>query len=103
MSEYYDFHGQPISHDQWVELFRQPRHVGLWEGEGGISVSTVWLGLNHNWSGGVPLIFETMIFGLPHPDEYGEWQTRYATLGEATEGHWRTVNNIIHGEPIWFG
>lgn len=28
-----------------------------------MTISTVWLGINHNWSGvGDPIIFETMIF-----------------------------------------
>lgn len=32
-----------------------------------VEVSTVFLGLDHNWSGqGKPLIFETMVFGGPH-------------------------------------
>lgn len=39
---------------------------------GKAEVSTVFLGLNHNWLRGEPLLWETMIFGGPHSDEYQE-------------------------------
>jgi hypothetical protein len=53
-------------------------------------VSTVWLGLNHNFGRGKPLIFETMIF--PHEGEWHELDVqRYATETEAKEGHARMV------------
>ena len=38
--------------------------------DGSIMISTVFLGLDHNFSGqGAPLLFETMIFGGPHNTE----------------------------------
>ena len=50
----------------------------------GHSVSTVFLGLDHNFSkGGPPILFETMIFG-PKGEEMCK---RYATWEEAEEGH----------------
>lgn len=49
-----------------------------------VLVSTVFLGLDHNWSGdGPPLLFETMIFGGPHDQQC--W--RYSTWGHAMKGH----------------
>ena len=42
---------------------------------GEAAVSTVFLGLDHNWGEGDPLLFETMVFGGKH-DEYCE---RYST------------------------
>jgi hypothetical protein len=47
------------------------------------TVSTVFLGLNHAFGYGVPILFETMIFGGP----LDEYQVRYATYGEALNGH----------------
>lgn len=32
-------------------------------------VSTVFLGLNHNWNDGPPVLWETMVFGGPHNGE----------------------------------
>lgn len=48
--------------------------------EDGYTVSTVWLALDHNWTGGPPLLFETMIFGPESwQDEYCErWPTEVA-------------------------
>ena len=75
---------------QWMEKNHQNRHVGddlletSVEGEKiSIRVSTVFIGLDHNFGEGDPLLFETMIFGGPHSgDTY-----RYHTWGEAEEGH----------------
>lgn len=48
----------------------------------GEMVSTVWLGINLNFFGSRPLIFETMIFG-----KGPKYQTRYSTETEALDGH----------------
>lgn len=53
----------------------------------GVRVSTVFLGLDHNWGEGPPLIFETMIFGGWHDD----YQERYSTYEEAEAGHRRAL------------
>lgn len=53
---------------------------------GKVWVSTVFLGLDHNFCGGPPLLYETMIFEMG--DEY---QERYATEQEAIEGHERAL------------
>lgn len=56
----------------------------------GYFVSTVWLGIDHNYGfNGPPLIFETMV---KHPS--GEWenyQERYSTENDAILGHLRAV------------
>ena len=48
-------------------------------------VSTVFLGLNHQFGDGPPLLFETMIFGPA--DQEREHQWRYSTWEQAEEGH----------------
>lgn len=48
-----------------------------------VLVSTVFLGLDHNWNDGKPILFETMIFGGKHDQE----QRRYCTYEEAEQGH----------------
>ncbi len=66
---------------------------------GNITISTVWLGLDHNFSGdGPPLIFETMVFHGDMPtdipgDTWGRGieQERYSTLEQAEAGHARWV------------
>lgn len=60
-------------------------------------VSTVWLGLNHNYYGGKPLIFETMVFKRNSLNELD--MERYSTEAEAKAGHARMVRRWRF--PIW--
>jgi len=89
MSKYYHYYnrqGKPIKGKdaclKWAKEFekkdrivkQQTTWLGFW-------VSTVFLGLNHNFMRtGKPILFETMAF--PSDD-----QTRYSTEAEAVIGH----------------
>lgn len=91
MSDYYDKFGQPIEDVlDWGKLFEdwEYRRIGstrLWHGA---RVSTVWLGLDHSFGDGPPLIFETMIFG----GGFGELDMdRYSTFADAVAGHEQMV------------
>ena len=84
MSRYFDRNGMPISSDEWcLRLRPEEQRVALDKLEGS-EVSTVWLGLDHQfYPGGPPLIFETMVFGGPLDEE----MDRYSTLEQAVKGH----------------
>ena len=56
-------------------------------------VSTVWMGLDHNFRDGPPLIFESMYFGGGDEED----QERYSTEAEALAGHERMVKK--HSSP----
>lgn len=61
---YYSWDGEPITRDAWVASYGDgdSRRVAATE-IGDQRVSTVWLGIDHNFSDhGPPLIFETMVF-----------------------------------------
>lgn len=85
---YYDFNGVKITREEWGNLYVdiKKRTVDYTE-VGRYRVSTVWLGLNHNYiPGGKPLIFETMIFDRKDTDvDVGCY--RYSTKEEALWGH----------------
>lgn len=69
---------------EWARTFENAaRTVGNTEVDGDIRVSTVFLGLDHSFGHGDPLLFETMIFGGAH-DGY---QERYSKWDEAEAGH----------------
>ena len=94
MSEdYFDKEGQPLNMWQWSALLGDPDYKLLQQdvfvfGNEPVKVSTVWLGLNHNWTGsGPPLIFETMIFGGTH--HLMCWRT--STEQDALEAHREAV------------
>ena len=95
---YFDRKGQPIELDEWTRLFEdQDYKIVAQHWVRGWMVSTVWLGLNHNFAGkGAPLIFETMTF--PPGDEadgesvWGEtYSERYSTEEAAHAGHDRAM------------
>jgi hypothetical protein len=74
---------------KWAEWYgKADRTVSRTENETGtVSVSTVFLGLNHNFfRSNPPILFETMIFGGKHDG----FQNRYSTWEEAEEGHKKT-------------
>lgn len=97
----YDRQGNSISVDEWGTLHSDINYkrIGWRDFEGSVSVSTVWLGIDHAmpWDD-QPLIFETMVFGGPYADA----QMRYATEQEAIDGHARTCSDIEAGRQPWF-
>ncbi len=73
---------------EWARWFEDAdRIVGSTKISADVHVSTVFLGLDHQWIDGPPILFETMIFGGKH-DEY---QERYHTWEEAELGHSEAV------------
>lgn len=61
------------------------------------AVSTVFLGLDHNWEpDGPPLIFETMVFASDYP-EIDQDCERYSTWDDALKGH----NNMVDIVEGW--
>lgn len=89
---YYNKNGKEITTVEWCTLLSDQsyRVVKQETLPNGYRVSTVWLGLNHQFMDGVPLIFVTKVFkskNNTNPD--GE---RYSTEQEAIEGHKRMVD-----------
>jgi hypothetical protein len=98
-SLYYDRAGRRMAGSEWMALIETDyQRVALTE-VGDVQVSTVWLGLDHNFGlHGPPLIFETLVFGGTH-DGDGE---RYATEAAALGGHDQWVAAVrahAHGPP----
>lgn len=62
----------------------------------GNRISTVFLGLDHSWNGGPPVVFETMVFGGPLDEE----QDRYCTRAEAEAGHAMWVARVCREHRI---
>jgi hypothetical protein len=93
---------RPAEMLEWAEWFEQEnatipfreggRLVARFEAEG-LTVSTVFLGMNHSFGGRDVLVFETMVFGGPHND----YMRRYGTLAEAEAGHAETLQLVQGG------
>ena len=89
MSTYYILEGKEVKAVDlliWAKWFETEDRVVAKTSIGKAEVSTVFLGMDHNWANGPPLLFETMVFGLE--DDY---QERYSTWDEAEVGHAKTV------------
>ena len=74
----------------WIKFKQQTKHVGD-DTINGVRVSTVFLGIDHNFTEqGNPVLFETMVFA--NPDDYiNSYCERYSTWDEAEAGHKRIV------------
>ena len=90
MQKYYDKENKPINLIEWMKLFDdiEYKRIDLTKFNR-VEISTVWLGLNHNFGTGQPLIFETMVF---KENDYKDIDMeRYSTLVEAKKGHKKMV------------
>lgn len=106
---FYDPDGNPIDMWGFERLWGDPavRFVAQ-EHVGPYFVSTVWLGVNYNFTWGPPLIFETMVFGESGEDPLSVSGTfdqlpldqdtyRYATREAAERGH-RDMVALVRAE-----
>lgn len=74
-------YGQYFENEDWIIARTQI---------GDVLVSTVFLGLNHRFGPGAPLLFETLVFG----GELEREMERYETIDEARIGHEQMVNRV---------
>lgn len=68
---------------EWGEFFQTHDRIVAKTLVGNANISTVFLGIDHNWGDGPPLLFETMIFGGVHDD----YQVRSSTWRQAEYEH----------------
>jgi hypothetical protein len=76
---------------EWARWFEKANRVVEKTEIGDVKISTVFLGLDHQYGEGQPLLFETMIFGGKH-DQY---QERYSTWDDAVNGHRVACDMVI--------
>lgn len=82
---------------EWGEFFRntERRTVAKTDGVNGYDISTVFLGIDHNYSTeGPPILFETMVFGDDGDDVYC---VRCSTWEEAEAQHAEAVQLVKNG------
>lgn len=113
---YHDRQGQPMTMLEYVERCgrdyearEEYKKIAYTEVGDMAFVSTIWLGINHRFGPGPPLIFETMSFMLPRDDDppnpllgrptlqaledYVDTR-RYSTEEEARAGHEEVVAEV---------
>jgi hypothetical protein len=80
---------------EWGMWMQGPQRVVAKDEINGVRISTVFLGIDHRFGFGEPILFETMIFGGAQ-DQY---QERYCTKAEAIAGHAQAVALVAGGAP----
>jgi len=95
MGQWYDTDGEnvwpvsaletPLDRGHWVVAKTK---VADWE------VSTVFLGLDHSFGGPPPVLWETMVFGIPGGRDV---QVRYTSAADARDGHAGIVARLTAG------
>jgi len=94
MPDYYDRQGKPLTLLEWAGALEDrtidKRRVAETTLPNGRWVSTVWLGLDHRFGHGPPLIFESMVFESKAEMDEIDCE-RYSTEEEARVGHQELV------------
>ena len=86
--------GNPVATDDvlvWGRFMSSGKRAVAQEMIGDVRVSTVFLGLDHQFGDGPAILWETMVFW---PDEGGDESHRYSSLAEARAGHELVVARI---------
>lgn len=97
LGTYYDRDGERITLREWArlresEIYRRVALTRIGLPPDDVSISTVWLGIDHSWTkAGPPIIFETMVFGGALDQE----QWRYSTVKAAQIGHDHVVKLVM--------
>lgn len=91
--------GEPVECDflAWLQWFENGEARVLRQDQvGSFKVSTVFLGVDHGWGDGPPLLWETMIFDdRTHAEAFDGYQERYSSRRAALDGHHRAVETVL--------
>lgn len=104
MSDHYILDGHtPVAADfmDWARFYESgpdARRVAATDLDDNVHVSTVFLGVDHAWGQGPPILFETMVFRSG--DGQDCW--RYHTWDAAAAGHEQVVAALRDGKPLDF-
>src|SRR5262245_32391439 len=80
---------------QWSQWFETADRVIARDEINGVVITTVFLGIDHNFgSVGPPILFETMVFG----GSFDQHQERYTTWQLAEIGHQQTIERVRESE-----
>jgi len=75
---------------EWALLFKESMRRVAFDRIDNVEISTVFLGIDHSWLEGPPLLFETMIFG----GEEDGYMVRCSTYEEALKQHKETCEML---------
>jgi len=81
---------------KWAWWFEHADRVVRQDRVGDYTISTVFLGIDHNWWGGKPILWETMTFGGCGISLASEdiMQRRYRSYEDALAGHMKVLEGV---------
>jgi hypothetical protein len=94
---FFDKKGKAVETEEFAKLHDDPVYAFVARSKiQGILISTVWIGIDLNFTGhGAPIIFETMVFGSGIDDSTKSSLTmHYSTVAEARRGHAIVVGQV---------
>lgn len=101
---YKDRQGNSVDVMQFAELLSNDRYyrvarTAFYDVERGFTydLSTIWLGIDHSWGYGDPILFESMLF--TEDESVSQWGTRWGTEDEAVAGHVEVARQLSRG--LW--
>lgn len=85
--------------EEWAAFMEDVgRRRVAWTEVGEWRISTVFLGTDHSFGHGPPVLWETMVFGPP-PWDQEQW--RYTSREAAIAQHDQVVEHVRRGEQPW--
>lgn len=97
-----DENNKPVKVEQaftdWANKFTEKMRRTAFDEIDGVSISTVFLGIDHSFGQGEPLLWETMCFS--HNPDYDQYQERYTSHEDAMEGHRKCVKAVNDKESL---
>jgi hypothetical protein len=93
-----DDNGEPVpceSVRKWGDFMQTATRTVARETVAGFDISTVFLGIDHAFHGGPPVLWETMIFGPGRTMAFDGYQKRYTSRAAALEGHAEAVRMVL--------
>lgn len=79
---------------KWATWFENAKRQIAKDEADGVKVSTIFLGLDHNWGDGPPVLWETMVFGGPLDQEQDRCS---GSIEQAKEMHAKMVGRVRAG------
>ena len=80
---------------EWAKAYEANDRRVAWTALEKFDVSTVFLGIDHNFGGdGPPILFETMVFRAGESSDID--MDRYSTWEEAEAGHAKMVEKVLN-------
>ncbi len=96
-----DENKQPVKTEdfkEWLNILNEDMRRVAFDEINDVTISTVFLGIDHGHGKGIPILWETMCFSTNQ--DYNDYQERYTSHEDALKGHQECVEAIKANKPL---